>query len=134
MIALPKKILFICVWNSCRSQMAEAFASFHGGGRIEAYSAGTKPSGKIDALTIRYMREVGYDLSQQLSKSLSQVPNIEYDVVVNMASADQLPKVTAKRTVHWEVQNPKKLSAEGFRRVRGFIEDKVKQLLSSLQT
>jgi len=114
--------------------MAEAFASFHGGGRIEAYSAGTKPSGKIDALTIRYMREVGYDLSQQLSKSLSQVPNIEYDVVVNMASADQLPKVTAKRTVHWEVQNPKKLSAEGFRRVRGFIEDKVKQLLSSLQT
>src|SRR6184192_1349975 len=66
----PKRVLFVCIENSNRSQMAEAFARLHGGEQVEAYSAGSRPSGRINPKAIESMREVGYDLSQHQSKSL----------------------------------------------------------------
>ncbi len=86
---LIKRLLFICVENSNRSQMAEAFARIHGGEQIEAYSAGSRPSGTINPKAIESMKEIGYDLSQHQSKSLSEIPNIEFDFVATMGCGDQ---------------------------------------------
>ena len=76
-----KRVLFVCVENSNRSQMAEAFARIHGGDKFEAYSAGSRPSGKINPKAIRTMKEIGYDLSTHRSKSLAEIPSIEFDFV-----------------------------------------------------
>lgn len=79
-----KRVLFVCVENSNRNQMAEAFARMLGGGTVEAYSAGSNPSGAINPKAIEAMREVGYDLSAHSSKSLDELPHIEFDFVATM--------------------------------------------------
>ena len=73
-----KRLLFVCVENSCRSQIAEAFARIHGKGMIEVYSAGSRPSGKVNPKAIEAMREVGYDLAGHVSKSLAEIPAVEF--------------------------------------------------------
>jgi protein-tyrosine-phosphatase len=70
-------VLFVCVENSNRSQMAEAFARIHGGGRVEAFSAGSRPSGRVNPKAVEAMRERGYDLTTHRSKSLANVPDVE---------------------------------------------------------
>src|SRR5258706_11463614 len=87
----PKRLLFVCIENSNRSQMAEAFARIHGGDRVEANSAGSRPSGKINQCAIEYMREVGYDLSNHASKSLDEFNGQEIDVAVTMGCGDECP-------------------------------------------
>jgi arsenate reductase (thioredoxin) len=76
-VAARRRLLFVCVENSNRSQMAEAFARIHGGENIEAYSAGSQPSGEVNPKAIAAMREVGYDLSKHKSKSLDDIPRVE---------------------------------------------------------
>ena len=76
-----KRVLFVCVENSNRSQMAEAFARMLGGSAIEAYSAGSKPSGVIKPKALEAMQELGYNLAAHGSKSLSELPNVEFDFV-----------------------------------------------------
>src|SRR5207249_11918190 len=85
--SVRKRLLFVCVENSNRSQMAEAFARIHGGDNVEAYSAGSRPSGTVNPKTIETMKEIGYDLSQHRSKSLSQLPDVEFDFVATMVVA-----------------------------------------------
>ena len=128
----PKRVLFVCVENSCRSQMAEAFARMHGAGKVEAFSAGSQPSGKINPKTIEAMRELGYDLETHQSKSLSEIPDIEYDFVAMMGCGDECPFVRAKRREDWAIPAPKNLPPDEFRRVPDLIEQKVKVLLVSL--
>src|SRR3989440_12724415 len=77
-------VLFVCVENANRSQMAEAFARIHGGDRVEAYSAGSRPSGRVNPKAVEAMREKGYDLTQHRSKGLADLPVGEVDVVVGM--------------------------------------------------
>ena len=72
----PKRVVFVCVENSNRSQMAEAFARMYGANRIEAYSAGSRPSGKVNPKAIEAMEELGYDLTTHRSKSLSELPAV----------------------------------------------------------
>src|SRR5207249_9230097 len=127
-----KRVLFVCVENSCRSQIAEAFARMHGAGAIEPYSAGSKPSGQVNPKAIESMREVGYDLSRHSSKSLSDIPAIEYDVAVTMGCGDACPNVRAKQREEWNIPDPKALPADAFRKVRDLIEQKVKTLLAKL--
>jgi arsenate reductase len=128
-----KSILFVCVENSNRSQMAEAFARMHGGDRIEAYSAGSRPSGRVNPKAVEAMREVGYDLTQQRSKPLADIPAIEYDAVVGMGCGDEgCPLVLAKRREEWNIPDPKEMPPEQFRAVRDLIEKKVKELLRAL--
>src|SRR5690606_12964207 len=93
----PKVILFVCVENSNRSQMAEAFARIHGAGRIEAQSAGSRPSGKVNPRAIEFMREVGYDLATHQSKSLDQFNGREVEVAITMGCGDECPLVLARR-------------------------------------
>ncbi len=124
-----KRVLFVCVENSNRSQMAEAFARMHGGESIEAYSAGSRPSGVINPKAIAAMKELGYDLSRHGSKSLSEVPDVEYDFVATMGCGDACPMVRAKRREDWQIPDPKHLPPAEFNTVRDIIEAKVKAIL-----
>jgi arsenate reductase (thioredoxin) len=127
-----KRILFVCVENSNRSQMAEAFARIHGAGKVEAYSAGSRPSGTLNPKAVEAMREVGYDLTAHQSKSLADLAGLEFDVAVTMGCGDECPSVKANRRVEWTIPDPKGMAPEQFRDVRDLIEAKVKELLSGL--
>ncbi len=129
----PKRVLFVCVENSNRSQMAQAFARIHGGGRIEAYSAGSRPSGVVNPRAIEAMSERGYDLSKHMSKSLDDLPaDVEWDFVATMGCGDQCPFLRARRREDWNLPDPKSLPLEEFRRVRDEIESRVKTMLARL--
>jgi arsenate reductase (thioredoxin) len=128
--ATPKRLLFVCVENSNRSQMAEAFARIHGGGQMEVYSVGSRPSGRINSKAIESMNEIGYDLSQHQSKSLSEIPDIEFDFVATMGCGDACPFVRAKQREDWNIPDQKEMSSEEFRAVRDLIEMKVKAALA----
>ena len=128
-----KKILFVCVENSNRSQMSEAFAKMLGGETIDAYSAGSSPSGKINPKAIASMREIGYDLSLHHSKSPEEVKQFApFDVVVTMGCGDACPWMPAKKFIDWDIPDPKEMNEVDFRKVRDLIGDKVKVLLDSV--
>lgn len=127
-----KRLLFVCVENSCRSQIAEAFARIYGKGQVEVYSAGSRPSGQVNPKAVESMREIGYDLTKHESKSLEEIPNVEYDFVATMGCGDECPFVRAKRREDWNIPDPKNLPLEQFRETRDLIEQKVKDVL--LQT
>jgi arsenate reductase len=126
------RIVFVCVENSNRSQMAEAFAHIHGGDRVAAYSAGSRPSGRVNPKAIESMREVGYDLTAHRSKSLAALADIDFDVAVTMGCGDQCPFLKARRRLDWNVPDPRDMPPEKYREVRNFIETQVQELLRSL--
>ena len=132
MTTTRKRIIFVCVENANRSQMAEAFARIHGGDGVEAVSAGSSPSGKINPKAVEAMKEVGYDLITHTSKGLSDFNGQEFDAAVTMGCGDECPLVVARRRLEWQIPDPKELPPERFREVRGLIEAKVKELLQSL--
>ena len=128
-----KRVLFVCVENSNRSQMAEAFARMHGGGRVEAYSAGSRPSGRVNPRAVEFMAERGYDLTAHRSKGLADLPPGEFEVVVGMGCGDEgCPLVKARRHEGWAVPDPRNLPPEQYRQVRDLIERKVQELLTGL--
>ena len=129
-----KKILFVCVENSSRSQMAEAFARMHGQGRVEAFSAGSRPSGTVNPKAIAAMKEREYDLSLHASKSLDQIPNHRFDFVITMGCGDACPHVPAVHREDWEIPDPRDMNLEEFRKVRDSIESKVLDLLDRVRT
>jgi arsenate reductase len=128
----PKRVLFVCIENSCRSQIAEAFSKIHGAGKIETYSSGSKPSGKVNPRAIEFMAELGYDLSKHCSKSLTEIPQVEYDYAITMGCGDECPLVRAKSRADWGIPDPKNLPPEEFRKIRALIESKVKALIENL--
>lgn len=128
----PKPILFVCVENSNRSQMAEAFARIHGNGDVEPHSAGSRPSGRVNPRAVEFMREVGYDLTTHASKALDPFNGRHVEVAVTMGCGDKCPLVRAKRREEWQIPDPKEMSPEQYREVRDLIEEKVKELLASL--
>jgi protein-tyrosine-phosphatase len=117
------KAVFVCVENSNRSQMAEAFARMAG---VEAYSAGSRPSGKVNPNAIEAMRELGYDLSTHHSKSLAELEGVDFDVAVTMGCGDACPNLRARRREDWQIPDPKEMPPERFREVRDLIASKVK--------
>jgi arsenate reductase len=127
-----KRVVFVCVENSNRSQMAEAFARLHGAGKVEAYSAGSRPSGRVNPKAVAAMKELGYDLSSHRSKSLQDLEGIEFDVAVTMGCGDDCPLLTARQRLDWQIPDPREMTPEEFRAVRGLIEMKVKELVSTL--
>ncbi len=127
-----KKILFVCVENSCRSQMAEAFAKIHGKDVIESYSAGSRESDKVNEKAIKSMQKVGYDLDAHKSKSLNDIPDIEYDFAITMGCGDECPYVIAKQRQDWAIPDPKNMNNQQFDKVRDFIKEKVLLLISTL--
>ena len=126
-----KRVLFVCIENSNRSQMAEAFARMHGGADVEALSAGSRPSGRINPKAVRFMAELGCDLTTHASKSLGDVTG-DFDAVITMGCGDDCPWVPAKRREDWALPDPRDMDDDGYRAVRDEISRRVLALLASL--
>ena len=127
-----KKILFVCIENSNRSQMAQAFVRIHGNDEVEAFSAGSRPSGKINPKAVEAMRSLGYDLIQHYSKSLQEVPQEKFEYVVTMGCGDECPWIPAQHREDWEIPDPRNMEIDDFNKVRDLIEQKVTDLLKKI--
>lgn len=128
------KLLFVCVENANRSQMSQAFAKIYGGTTVEAYSAGSKPSGIVNPKAIAAMKELNYDLSIHDSKSLDEVKQFApFNAVVTMGCGDACPWMPAKQFIDWQIPDPKHMEPAAFNEVRNFIGEKVKALLVDLR-
>src|SRR4030042_1999123 len=127
-----KKIIFVCVENARRSQMAEGFAEALGQGKLEVYSAGSSPSSQIDPFVIEVMKEKGIDLGTKRPKSLNELPPVEMDYLVTMGCEETCPAVLAKKVIQWEIPDPKGKSIDDIRKIRDMLEAKVKMLLEEV--
>lgn len=132
MILSKKNILFVCVENSNRSQMAQAFAKIHASEKVRAFSAGSRPSGKINPKAIAAMKELGYDLATHQSKSLAQIPDVEYEYAITMGCGDECPFVVARHREDWNIPDPREMNEVEFRKVRNLIKEKVNSLLDQI--
>ncbi len=126
------RVLFVCVENSCRSQMAEALARLLFADRIEAHSAGSRPSGNLHPKAVLSMRSMGYDLTRHRSKSLDELPQVEWDWAITMGCGDECPDVRARQRADWQLPDPKHLPLEEFERVRDLIRERIEDLAHSV--
>ena len=124
------RIVFLCIENSNRSQMAEAFGRIYAPAGVEVYSAGSKPSGKVNPKAVEAMRELGYDMSAHTSKGLDDLPADEFDYAVTMGCGDSCPNLRAKKRMDWQIPDPKVLSAGDYREVRNLIGRMVQSLVA----
>ena len=131
----PVNILFVCVGNACRSQMAEAWASHHGKGRVRAHSAGSHPFGSIVNETYTVMAEKGILLEGHCSKGMQDVPLGDMDLVVAMGRevSCPLPEGFKGRKVEWNISDPFGGGIDDFRMVRDMVERQVLQLLAEIR-
>jgi protein-tyrosine-phosphatase len=127
-----KRVLFVCVENSCRSQMAQGFAGSSNVRGIEAYSAGSRPSGVVNPKGVAAMKEIGLDISAHESKGFDSLPDCEWDAVVTMGCGDACPHIPAKTRRDWELPDPAAMSPEDFAKVRDDIRARVENLLEEL--
>lgn len=127
------RVAFLCTENSNRSQMAEAFARRHGEGVLEAWSAGSKPSGQVNPRAIEAMAEKGFDLTPHESKSTSELPDGAFDAVITMGCGDECPWVAGRHREDWELPDPGPMGYEGLVEVRDKIEENVLGLVSRLR-
>jgi arsenate reductase (thioredoxin) len=126
---LPR-LLFVCVENSCRSQMAEGFARRLSAGRVEVASAGSRPGGRVDERAVRLMAEKGVDLEAHAPKGLAALPaGGPWDWIVTMGCGDACAILPARHRLDWALPDPKALDDAGFREVRDRIERLVGELL-----
>jgi arsenate reductase (thioredoxin) len=128
-----KKILFVCVQNSCRSQMAEGFAKALGAGKIKAFSAGSKPSGRVNPDAVTVMAEEGIDIAAYVSKGFTDLNMKHFDTVVSMGCHDICPFVPADRHIEWAIEDPAGKDLTVFRKVRDEIKAKVVGLIQALR-
>ena len=124
-------VLFVCVANSCRSQMAEAIAKSLVKGQWEVWSAGSNPSGHVHPVAMQLMNELGLDLSTHRSKGLDDVPARHWDYVVTMGCADSCPSVSARTSLDWQIPDPVGLPLEESRCIRDQITELVRDLLDN---
>ena len=128
-----KKVLFVCVENSCRSQMAEAFGKMHGKGIVEVYSSGSRPSGVVNPKAVASMKEIGYDLNEHQSYGLDELPQIKWDYAITMGCGDECPMINADNREDWGLPDPKHMDPKEFNRVRDIIEQEVMDLIASIK-
>jgi protein-tyrosine-phosphatase len=112
--------------------MAEAFARIHASDKVEAFSAGSRPSGRVNPKAVEAMKELGYDLTAHRSKSLQDLAAVEFDVAVTMGCGDECPYIKAKQRFDWNIPDPREMQPEQFREVRALIQCKVKELIAGL--
>ena len=127
-----KRVLFVCIENSCRSQMAEGFAKKLGGGVIEAHSAGSRPSGVVNPKAIAAMKDAGIDISAHESKGLDDLPGGEWDAIVTMGCGDACPFLPAKTRLDWDLPDPANMPSPEFNKVRDQIQRRVAELIENL--
>jgi len=124
--------LFVCVENSCRSQMAEGLARTLGGDKVEAFSAGSRPSGVVKPEAIAVMKEIGIDLSGARSKGFNDLPVHDYDYVVTMGCQDVCPFFPAREELAWDIPDPSGQELMVFRRARDEIKRQVEALINKI--
>ena len=131
---MDKRVVFLCVDNANRSQLAEAFTRMYGTAKVEAFSAGLRPVDRLDRKVVEAMEELAYDMTQHQPKRLNELPDVEFDVLVTMGCTfeEERAPLKTKRIENWDVPDPKDMSAAHFRVVRGVIEIRVKELLARL--
>ena len=127
-----KKVLFACVENSCRSQMAEGFANIHGSNIIMPFSAGSKASGEVNNKAVVAMEEIGYDLKNHKSKGLDEFNNSKFDYLITLGCNDKCPNIETKLRIEWDIPDPKNMNIEDFFKVRDLIEKKVLSLIDEI--
>jgi len=126
-----KKILFVCVENSCRSQMAEAlFNSMAGGG---AGSVGTNPAEEVDRNAIKVMKEIGIDISGKKPRALMLDMNKKFDFIVTMGCIDGCPVTPREKTMEWGIEDPEGKSIEEYRKTREMIKQNIKKLIEDMK-
>ena len=126
------KILFACVGNCCRSQMAEGFGKKIAGGNFDIYSAVSHPAGFVHPDVIAVMKEVGIDISSHYSKGFQDLPADKFDYVVTMGCGEDCPVVAARERIDWKIEDPIGKGKEAFCRVRDTVKSKVEEFLSSI--
>ena len=109
-----KKVLFACVENSCRSQMAEGFANIHGTNILRAFSAGSKASGEVNNKAGIAMTEIGYDLTQHKSKGLDEFSDLKFYYLITLGCNDKCPNIETKLRKEWDIPDPKNMNLEDF--------------------
>lgn len=126
------EVLFVCVHNAGRSQMAAGLLARRGEGRVQVRSAGSAPADEINPAAIQVMKELGIDLSQEFPKPLTDEFVRAADVVITMGCGDACPIYPGKRYEDWVVEDPAGKSVDEVRRIRDEIDGRVKRLLSDL--
>jgi len=126
------RVLFVCIGNSCRSQMAEGFARTYGTDVMEPHSAGLAPAAFVAPLTAKVMLEKNVDMSSHFPKGLDGVPPGPFDLVINM-SGQRMPALQGVTVEEWKVRDPMGLSEEVFREVANEIEQRVMRLVLMLR-
>jgi len=128
-----KRILFVCVENAGRSQMAEAFANYHGKGKLMASSAGVALADRINPLVVEVMREKGIDISMKRPKPLTREMAESADKIITMGCSVEgiCPGPLLKNVVDWRLEDPKGKSIEEVRKIRDEVEGKVLEMISS---
>lgn len=127
-------IVFVCIENSCRSQLAEAFGHLNKGERFEVYSAGSKPSGRVNPKAIATMQAREYDLDSHHSKSLDDLPELEFAAAITMGCGDECGSISARLREDWGIPDPKHMDADDFAEIRDGIEGRVKELFERLES
>ena len=129
MSARRPSLVFVCVANSCRSQMAEAIAKSAGGSSWDVWSAGSQPGGRVHPLARELMREIGLDLSTHRSKGISELPVRQWDYVVTMGCGDACPAIPANQRLDWALPDPTMLPAAEARHVRDQLIQRIHELM-----
>jgi protein-tyrosine-phosphatase len=130
------KALFVCVENSGRSQMAEAFAKTYGKSKVEATSAGTMPANEVNPVVVQVMREKGIDLSANRPKLVTSQMVQEADMIIVMGCSAEgfCPAPLLNKVVDWGIEDPKGKPIEKVREIRDKIEERVKKLINEIST
>jgi protein-tyrosine-phosphatase len=128
----PLDVLFVCVHNAGRSQMAAALLAHRGGERVRVRSAGSEPAGEVHPAVVVVMRELGLELAGERPKRLEDGVVREADVVVTMGCGDACPVYPGKRYEDWELEDPAGKDLDTVRRIRDEIDARVRELLASL--
>ena len=128
-----KKVLFVCVENARRSQMAEAFLNKLAKGQAVAASAGAKPASKADEKAVEVMKEIGIDMTKQRPKALTMKMVEEADVVITMGCGADVCPVVPKRVEEWKIEDPAGKLIAKFREVRNEIRKRIEKLVETLK-
>ena len=129
---MTSTVLFVCVHNAGRSQMAAAFLKHHGGERVEVLSAGSAPANTINPSVVEAMLEAGIDISAEVPKILTNEAVQESDVVITMGCGDACPFYPGKRYLDWKLDDPGGQGVESVRPIRDEIEKRILNLLTEL--
>ena len=132
MTSAPREVLFVCVHNAGRSQMAAALLRHHAHGRVLVTSAGSEPADEVNPVAVEALREVGIEIGGALPRQLETEAVQVADVVVTMGCGDACPVYPGKRYEDWDVEDPAGRDLEAVRRIRDDIDARVQQLLGEL--